>query len=118
MSELEAHAFSRGHAYRFGGDEYVLILPNASIAEAVGRLHRFQVGLNALRFPGTEKSLAVSIGAVDVSDDCPLTDGEVEERAAHAKQYAKDHGKNCIGGYNGPFYSDDELEIITAARGG
>jgi hypothetical protein len=34
MSELEKHVYSHGHAYRYGGDEYVIILSNMDCAAA------------------------------------------------------------------------------------
>ena len=30
MAALEAHVYSRGFAYRFGGDEYVVLLPQGA----------------------------------------------------------------------------------------
>ena len=50
MRVLEAHIHSHGFAYRFGGDEYVVILPNTERDVAIHSLQRFQSKTHSLTF--------------------------------------------------------------------
>jgi diguanylate cyclase (GGDEF)-like protein len=111
MELLEAHVFAHGHAYRFGGDEYVVLLPNYPREDAVRLVRRFQAALRELPLPGIETSPTVSAGLCPVGPDCVLTDREVLERANRAKNHAKGHGKDRVAWYRGELYRDDQLEL-------
>jgi diguanylate cyclase (GGDEF)-like protein len=111
MELLEAHAFAHGHAYRFGGDEYVVLLPNYAPEDAVRLVRRFQAALHELVLAGIEASPTVSAGICPVGPDCILTDREVLERANRAKNHAKAHGKDRVAWYRGELYRDDLLEV-------
>ncbi|MBU3980844.1 MAG: diguanylate cyclase [Proteobacteria bacterium] len=106
MSALEAHVYLRGHAYRYGGDEYVVLLPNMSSLQACQFLESFQNKLESLKFFKINKQLEVSIGILEVSENDIETDREIEEKAAKAKNFAKDNKKNCIA-----FYKGQEISI-------
>ena len=43
----------------------------------------------------------VSIGIFEITPECVLTEDEAEEQAAHAKQQAKENGRNCIVRFGG-----------------
>ena len=43
MSEIEGVVFSRGFAYRIGGDEYLILLPNMSRGSAIRFLLEFDL---------------------------------------------------------------------------
>lgn len=96
MRALEAHVHSHAFAYRFGGDEYVVILPNADLDMAIHSLHRFQKRVNQLIFERVTERLTVSIGLCHFGSESILTEREVLDRATHAKHDAKNHGKNCV----------------------
>ena len=113
MEQLESHVFAHGHAYRFGGDEYVLLLPNTHGPDARRLLHRFQAALRDLGLPGIEQPLTVSAGICPVGPDCILTDREVLERANRAKNHAKAQGKDRLAWYCGELYRDEHLEDDT-----
>jgi len=93
---LEAWAFARAHAYRFGGDEYVLLLPNAGRTLAATLLADLRERITAAVFSGTDVRLSVSMGACLVDPDCPLTDREILGRANAAKARAKAEKKGSI----------------------
>lgn len=112
MSALEAHVYSHGHAYRYGGDEYVILLPNMNSFQAAQFLKSFQDNLENLKFFEIKKRIAVSIGIFEVSENCIQTDHEVEERAASAKKFAKKNGKNCIATYKKESFADEALYVI------
>jgi len=114
MELLEAHAFAHGHAYRFGGDEYVVLLPNYPREDAVRLVRRFQSALRGLSLAGIDESLTVSAGICPVEPDCILTDREVLERANRAKNHAKTHGKDRVAWYRGELYRDEQLEVAAS----
>ncbi|MBI5598309.1 MAG: GGDEF domain-containing protein [Deltaproteobacteria bacterium] len=96
MGALEFHLFEHGHAYRFGGDEYIAILPNMSGENAVKNFEHFQKEISKIEYYEITDKITVSIGIVEVSEDCPLTEREIETKAAEAKKEAKKRGKNKI----------------------
>jgi hypothetical protein len=69
--------FSRGHAYRFGGDEYLLLLPNMTQEWLLPFLSSLQRRIGESRFIGIESAPTVSTELVVVDADCWFTDREV-----------------------------------------
>ena len=112
MEELEAHIFSHGYAYRFGGDEYVLLLPNMSIEWGAKFLGAFQARLFKVEYLGIEEKPTVSIGVCYADQDCFLTDREILERANRAEKFAKRTKKGGIAGYKGALYREEDLCAI------
>ena len=102
MSALEAFVFGRGYAYREGGDEYLVLLPGASYAEArqffLGlRSHLAAVGYDGLR---DLKPPTVSIGVCTVEAGERLTPLQIQKLANMAKSHAKElGGKDCVAGF-------------------
>lgn len=89
MGAIERAIYGRGAAYRHGGDEFVLLMPNADNDAASTILKQLQRSVAATQFIGREQSITLSVGCVIVGPDSELTDREVVERAAHAKGRAK-----------------------------
>ncbi|HEY8377161.1 MAG TPA: GGDEF domain-containing protein [Nannocystis sp.] len=116
MQLLEAHAFAHGHAYRMGGDEFVVLLPNADAGAAEGFVGRFVAALADLRCPGIDELPTVSAGIVCVGPDCFLTDREVQQRADRAKAFAKAQGKRCVAGYSGELMREEDLVLLGEGR--
>ncbi len=112
MSALEAHLFSHGYAYRYGGDEYVALLPNRSCSQATDLFLAFQKKLEPLEYFDVKDRVRISVGICEVTEDCALTGHEVEERAAYAKSVVKNKGKNCIGTMTGPNYGDGDVQLV------
>src|SRR5437879_12391019 len=81
MRTIEARVYSHGWAYRFGGDEYLLLLPNMDLKVAGEFLQSLQERLGSLEFQGIHERIAVSIGLCLVTPDSFLTDREVQEKA-------------------------------------
>ena len=96
MKLIESHFFYHGFVYRYGGDEYVVIVPNLSIEMSKALFREFQTLLYQLQFPGIEGLLTVSIGIYFVTRYCVYTEKEIEAKANLAKKKAKDSGKNTI----------------------
>lgn len=112
MSALEAHLYSHGNAYRYGGDEYVIILPNMSSSQSIDYLHSFQEILQTVEYFEIDKRIKVSIGLFEVREDSHHTDREIEVLAASAKNYAKGNKKNCIATYKGASFANEDLYIV------
>ena len=112
MSELEAHIYWHGYAYKFGGDEYLALMPNQSADQAVVFLSEFQERLKGVSFFEIDKRITLSIGVVEAGQDCPLTGHEILEHAAFAKNFAKENGRNRIVGFSGTGHTADEPTVL------
>ncbi|MCK6532727.1 MAG: diguanylate cyclase [Polyangiaceae bacterium] len=105
LEVIEAWAFARAHAYRFGGDEYVLLIPNVDRALGETMLDELRRRIGSAVFSGTDIRLSVTLGACLVDPDCPLTDREILGRANMAKARAKAEKKGSIALLEPPDYS-------------
>lgn len=111
MRLLEAAVFFHGQAYRFGGDEYLILLPNTHRKDAEGRLKELRMQIKEERYADVEERITVSTGFVMVDGDCSLTDLEIQEKANAAKNFAKEKGRDRIATYEGPFRPQD-LRVV------
>jgi diguanylate cyclase (GGDEF)-like protein len=112
MHTLESHVYYHGFAYRYGGDEYVLLLPNMSVELTIRFLDLLRADVEAIKYRNVESSTTISIGFCHADSDCFLTDREIEERANKAKNFAKEKGKNRIATYKGANFADSDLHIV------
>lgn len=94
--------FGHGHAYRFGGDEYVVVLPNASRAMTIAMLDELRKRVLDARFRSKDVRLSITQGVCRVDPECPLTDREILARANTAKAFAKTERKGSIALVEGP----------------
>ncbi len=115
MKAVEAHIYGHGYAYRFGGDEYALLMPNADADLALAFVNGLRKRVAALRFLGTGKTITVSVGICVADRDCFLTDRELLKKAQQAKDFAKKEGRDRVAGYTGKLFDESELQILTAA---
>jgi diguanylate cyclase (GGDEF)-like protein len=116
MAALEAHVFAHGFAYRFGGDEYMLLLPNMSFEMARNFLDELRRDLAEVKYLVISERTTVSIGFCYIDPDCSLTDREAMERANDAKRFAKNQGKNCIATFRDDRFNKDSLYIVGPAQ--
>src|SRR5262249_15461003 len=114
MRRIEVHVFARGYAYRYGGDEYVLLLNNVTEDEALASMDRLRQDLAALSYEGIQRKATVSIGVVIVRPECHLTGHEIEHAAERAKDFAKQSGRNRVATYNSSFIQDGDWRITAA----
>lgn len=86
---------SRGRLYRYGGDEFAVILQNADANEAAATGERIRSAIRAAR-PGGDIEVTASIG-VAASDQAGLHDADKLLKAADDATYMSKHGtKNCV----------------------
>jgi diguanylate cyclase (GGDEF)-like protein len=85
-------------AARYGGDEFVLLLPHASTEEALITVNRIR-DLLAERcegLPWLKAPLTLSIGVASLHEDFPETSENLLSLADHALYEAKEKGRNRI----------------------
>ena len=112
MRLIEAHVFQHGFAYRYGGDEYMILLPNMSKPLAINFLESLRHAISGTKYHRIEETLTISIGFCNVDSDCALTDREIEKIANDAKSFAKAHGKNCVATYAHESFEETDLYIV------
>ena len=79
---------------RFGGEEFVLMLPDIALEDAAAAISRFLNEFSAQTVPGTGHVMTFSAGVVVLGVDESL-EGAIQ-RADAATYAAKHAGKNCI----------------------
>lgn len=79
---------------RFGGEEFVLLLPDSTLTAAVAAVERFQRELAEQMMAGNSIRLTFSAGVVQCEADAAL--GDSIRRADTATYAAKRAGKNCV----------------------
>lgn len=90
MRELEAYCYRRGYAYRQGGDEYLVLLHNATPVEAEHFFAGLHQHLAEIHYPPTiEANPTVSIGYHVIDGNDEVTVFEAQRRANEAKDAAK-----------------------------
>jgi diguanylate cyclase (GGDEF)-like protein len=88
---------------RYGGEEFILILPGASVTDAVRTAERFKELVAVEEIPHEKSPLGgnitVSQGVVSVTPGAELTPADIIKRADNALYQAKHDGRNmiCIG---------------------
>lgn len=84
-------------ACRYGGEEFVVILPGADINECVriaGRLHEAVRKLNLPHPDSPEGRLTISIGAASILPSAELSPHDLVAQADGALYLAKSQGRN------------------------
>ena len=96
--QLTAHTRSSDTAFRYGGDEYALILQDTDLptGRILGESLRRIIERNPLVMDGTEIPLTVSLGIIDYHDE--KTAGELVQKADTKLYQAKSEGRNCLRG--------------------
>jgi diguanylate cyclase (GGDEF)-like protein len=94
LARLMRHSFrALDKLYRFGGEEFVVLLRCPSEEAALGALQRFRAQVEAYVFPRVSH-VTVSVGFTDMrTGDTPPA---AVERADLAVYYAKRHGRNQV----------------------
>lgn len=85
-------------ASRYGGEEFVLMLRQADIDDAVIVAERIRSGIENLRIPGADGDIkiTISIGVAEFDSDIDKTTDDVIGRADNSLYISKNNGKNQI----------------------
>lgn len=94
-------------AARFGGDEFVLLLPHTTMAEAVHTAMRIRskVSETAVQDGISERSVTISVGIDTYDGILESSPEELRQRANRALHQAKRRGKNKVW-----LHGDDDVE--------
>ncbi len=99
--------------YRFGGEEFVVLMRCVDHLDALSALERFRQKIEEYAFPQVG-NITVSIGfAALKSDDTP---SGAFDRADRAVYFAKAHGRNQVCSYSALVRSGDLIETIDGAQ--
>jgi diguanylate cyclase (GGDEF)-like protein len=116
MKGLEAFLFGKGYAYRQGGDEYLVILPNSGHEEALQFFESLRKYFAVVTYP-KEMNIdrpTVSIGVCTASPSDRKSPLEIQQLANRAEKHAKDNGRNRVAGYKAEVpQADTTLFIFT-----
>jgi diguanylate cyclase (GGDEF)-like protein len=102
LSEVMRRATTRAGEVvgRFGGEEFILILPGANSSAAMRTARRLQAAVNREHIAHSSSKVAnhltVSQGLVTARPSSELEPGQLIELADKALYEAKDAGRNCV----------------------
>lgn len=100
--------------FRFGGEEFVVIMENSNPQEALSALERFRHAVQVYPFPQGER-VTVSCGAIEAHGNGSAT--ALLGKADEALYYAKNHGRNRTVMYE-QLISSGEVSDAVATVGG
>jgi len=112
MSAIESHMFFHGYAYRYGGDEYIILMPNRDLEQAITHLEYLQLQITELDYFGIAEKPTVSIGVIEIDDSIYKSNSEIERLAVEAKNNAKENGKNTIAYFDHGSVDPSTIEMI------
>lgn len=92
--QLRATVASRGKAYRCGGEELILLLPNSSDAEAAATAERVRMAAKGHVIPEIKRAVTVSIGVATATS--PATSAEELRRRADTAMYAAKKTRDAV----------------------
>jgi diguanylate cyclase (GGDEF)-like protein len=84
-------------AYRYGGEEFTVLLPETNIAEAATVAQRIRTEIESLQFfpePGEPVSITISVGVTQYKSEEDAA--SFVQRADKAMYISKNHGKNRV----------------------
>jgi two-component system chemotaxis response regulator CheY len=97
---LRAHCRGTDMLYRFGGEEFLVIMPDMGLADGHNAADRLRAAIEALRIhhPGKEPPgpLTMSFGVAEVADGEHLHPNDLMSRADIALYGAKQAGRNTV----------------------
>ncbi len=96
-NQLQASFRAQDRVFRFGGEEFVVLLRSTTLEHAHRIIDRFRSNVEAYQFPQVGR-VTVSVGFVSISpyDSPVVTLGHADQ----ALYYAKTHGRNQVCHYN------------------
>lgn len=83
---------SQDRVFRFGGEEFVVLLRSTTLADARRIFERFRTNVAQHEFPQLGK-VTVSVGFAGIANESPVV---ILGHADQALYYAKANGRNCV----------------------
>lgn len=98
-SNLKESAREGDVVARWGGEEFILLLPETNLSAAMALAERLRVSISGMRFGHgqTQQSITASFGVVQRAESC-LTVDELTSRADKCLYQAKSEGRNRVCG--------------------
>jgi diguanylate cyclase (GGDEF)-like protein len=97
---LASSVTGKGKAYRWGGDEFAVLLPNHTLSEAGAVAERIRSGVEGQSFGSPELRVTITIGCAVLPEEPNRTARGLFEAADAALRSAKREGKNRVYGEN------------------
>jgi two-component system cell cycle response regulator len=98
------HLQSGDAAYRYGGEEFLLILPEQSLESATSITHRLRRAVEALRIPHEKNPpgvVTISLGVAALAAGESKSADDLLREADEALYRAKEAGRNSVVTYGG-----------------
>jgi len=99
LRDISARAESvvrgKGSAYRYGGDEFALLLPNHAVQEAIALAERLRLAVNSTPVTGEALTVSISIGLAIFPEHGAEADA-LKKAADDAAYDAKNLGRNLV----------------------
>ncbi len=111
--QMQASFRYHDQLYRFGGEEFVVLMRCADLGDAAAALERFRLQIENHLFPQVG-NITVSIGFAPLRDND--TPSGAFDRADKAVYYAKSHGRNQICSFTGLVASGELQETTDGAE--
>jgi diguanylate cyclase (GGDEF)-like protein len=93
--EIKSVCRGKGEVYRFGGDEFVVLLPNHSLAEASATANRIGDAVRATSFPKCPDQITASIGVASHPETVE-NPSSLLEQADNAMYEIKNSGRDGV----------------------
>ena len=90
---LQAHSRPYDATSRYGGEEFVLVLPGADTAAARQRAETLRVSISQVDVPGADERVTASFGVAQYGEGTPQDLLQVADQALYA---AKEGGRNRV----------------------
>jgi diguanylate cyclase (GGDEF)-like protein len=96
LAAVEAASYGHGRAYRHGGDEFVLLFPNAAADVIASLVLQLKSAVEQVTFESVDFAPRLSAGVWITVPSSHLTASELVDRASQAKAASKAAGKSRI----------------------
>ena len=119
-SELEQQARGGDAIYRYGGEEFLVIFPEQTLANATMAVRRMRLGLAGMEIPHLGSpmgKLTISAGVAVLDPDHIRSASEVLHEADEALYRAKALGRNRVERAGGADFSDPVSRSISKIQG-
>jgi len=90
---LRAVVGTKGRGYRYGGDEFAILLPNFTADEALALAERLRRSVGQGRIEGVTRQLSISLGISTYPEQARNSE-ELKKQADDALYASKDKGRN------------------------